>query len=82
MPGVGRSLTGRAELREAQAIDAGVAAVAALAGELEIPPLGQFGLTEAGVAELVGLAKKASSMRFNPVVLTDDALAGVLRAAM
>jgi alcohol dehydrogenase class IV len=79
---VGRALTSRAEAGEAEAIDAGVAAVAALAGELEIPPLGQFGLTEAGVDELVGLARKSSSMRYNPVVLSDAALAGVLRAAM
>jgi hypothetical protein len=30
----------------------------------------------------VGLARKASSMKFNPVVLSDEALAGVLRAAI
>jgi hypothetical protein len=31
---------------------------------------------------MVALAKKASSMRYNPVMLSDDALAGVLRAAL
>jgi hypothetical protein len=31
---------------------------------------------------MVGLARKASSMRFNPVVLSDEALAGVLVAGI
>jgi hypothetical protein len=31
---------------------------------------------------MVGLAKKASSMRFNTVTLSDEVLAGVLRAAI
>ena len=31
---------------------------------------------------MVGLARNASSMRFNPVVLSDEALAGALNSAV
>jgi alcohol dehydrogenase class IV len=57
-------------------------AIARLVKDLRIPRLGQYGLTEQHVPEMVALARKASSMRYNPVVLSDDALAGILRAAI
>ena len=53
-----------------------------LASRLRIPRLGQLGLTESHIAPLVTLAKNASSMRYNPVNLTDEALASALRSAM
>jgi alcohol dehydrogenase class IV len=62
-------------------IDA-VAAFAKLVEVLRIPRLRQFGVTGQHVPEMVALARKASSMRYNPVVLSDEALAGVLRAAI
>jgi alcohol dehydrogenase class IV len=58
------------------------AAAALLVESLHIPRLGQFGITEQHVPEMVALARKASSMRYNPVELSDEALAGVLRAAL
>ena len=67
---------------DAAAADAGVVAVASLVGSLSIPPLSRFGLTGSHVPEMVALAHKASSMRFNPVALSDDALAHVLRQAL
>lgn len=79
---VGRALTGAEQLSEAEAIDACIAYVADLARELKIPALAQFGLAETDVAEMVGLARRASSMRFNPVALSDEALAAALRAAI
>jgi alcohol dehydrogenase class IV len=48
---------------------------------LAIPGLRTYGLDEAGIPAIVGDAR-GSSMRTNPVVLTDDELAGVLRAAL
>jgi alcohol dehydrogenase class IV len=78
---VGRKLTGE-DLVESEAIEACVRVTAELARVLRIPPLGQFGLAEKDIAEMVALARKASSMRFNPVVLSDEALAGVLSAAI
>jgi alcohol dehydrogenase class IV len=55
---------------------------ARLVRELAIPPLSAFGLREHDVPEMVALARKASSMRFNPVALSDDALARILIAGI
>jgi alcohol dehydrogenase class IV len=56
--------------------------VSVLVEKLKIPPLSTFGVSEADVLEMVQLAKKSSSMRYNPVVLSDDVLADVLRKAL
>ncbi|HUS91711.1 MAG TPA: iron-containing alcohol dehydrogenase [Phycisphaerae bacterium] len=79
---IGRALTGRAELADEQAVDAGVAAAAQLAKDLKVPPLSEYGLAGGRIDEMVSLARRSSSMRYNPVVLTDEALAGVLRKAL
>jgi alcohol dehydrogenase class IV len=79
---VGRLLRGDERLAEVEAIETCVRITADLAKTLDIPRLGQFGLKEADVPEMVALAGKASSMRFNPVALSNEALADVLRAAI
>jgi len=79
---VGRLLADDDRLPEAEAQSAGVAVVAELRRHLKIPRLSQYGLDEAAVAPMVALAKKASSMKFNPVTLSDDTLAEVLRKAL
>ena len=48
---------------------------------LAIPGLGSYGLDATGIPAIVADAR-GSSMRTNPVVLTDDELAAVLRAAL
>ena len=48
---------------------------------LAIPGLAHYGLDEAGIPAIVADAR-GSSMRTNPVVLADDELARVLRAAL
>jgi alcohol dehydrogenase class IV len=53
-----------------------------LARDLAIPSLHEFGLTSAHVPEMVRLARKASSMRYNPLVLSDEALATALQKAI
>lgn len=63
-------------------IDAGIAWVAALVRSLRIPRLGAYGVTPAAVPDLVARARQSSSMRGNPVVLGDDALAAALIAAL
>ena len=72
---VGRALTG------ADGSDPGAAAAftSDLVRELNIPPLREFGISEAAIPAMVALARKASSMRYNPVVLSDEELAAVLR---
>ncbi len=62
--------------------DAGVEWVQKLVADLPVPKLGVFGLREEHVAELVGKAKSASSMKANPVQLTDNELAQTLRLAL
>jgi alcohol dehydrogenase class IV len=74
---VGRILTGRPGLA-----DAGCAAVEELTQTLSISPLSAYGLSERDVPTMVSLARKASSMRFNPVLLPDDVLEDVLRRAL
>jgi alcohol dehydrogenase class IV len=75
---IARRLTGNAV---ATAVD-GVEWVADLARELEIPRLAHYGLTEQHVPELITRARNASSMRANPMPLTERELAEILRAAM
>jgi len=78
---IGRILTGGAALPDDEAIDAGVAWLAETAKELGIPPLGQFGLTDADIPRMVALAGKSSSMRYNPVGLSEGALIDALTRA-
>jgi alcohol dehydrogenase class IV len=53
-----------------------------LCQDLEIPSLSQLGLTEAHIPEAVSKAQNTSSMKGNPVMLSDDELSGVLRRAL
>jgi alcohol dehydrogenase class IV len=79
---VGRLLTGRTRLGDRAAIDAGVRFVADLASAIGIPPLSKFGVTADRAGEMVALAKKASSMRYNPIELSDEALTALLTEAI
>jgi alcohol dehydrogenase class IV len=67
---------------DAAAIEHLVAETAALARDLHIPRLGQFGVERKDVPGMVQLARKASSMRYNPVVLSDAALGEFLERAL
>jgi len=74
---VARLLTG-----QDASIVAGIAWVRAVCSDLGVPPLGRYGLTEADLPGLVAEAKRASSMRGNPIVLTDEELIMALREAL
>ena len=63
---------------DATAIEAGIGRVTQMAVDLRIPRLGTLGLTPQNIPELAALARRASSMRYNPVVLSDDALVKIL----
>jgi len=75
---VARLVTGRAS---AQADD-GVEWVARLVTDLRIPKLGAYGLTPQHTAALVEKSRNASSMKANPVVLTNEELAAVVESAL
>jgi alcohol dehydrogenase class IV len=75
---IGRLLTGKAQATA----DDGVQWVAQLVKDLRVPKLSQYGCTEKDVMEVVEKAAKASSMKANPVELSNTTLTDVLRAAM
>jgi alcohol dehydrogenase class IV len=79
---VGRRLPDLGEADDRAAIDGLVRFLFNLVQDLKIPPLKDFGMSQGSVKEMVGLARKASSMKFNPVVLTDEELSTALLAAI
>ena len=50
--------------------------------ELAIPALGTYGVAERAIGRISAHARDASSMKGNPIVLTDDELHAVMRAAL
>ncbi len=56
--------------------------VRSLVADLAIPSLASYGVTTANIREVVAKSNAASSMRGNPVSLSDDTLAAILAAAM
>jgi alcohol dehydrogenase class IV len=79
---VGRALKQNPALEQAAALQACVDVTKALAAELQIPRLGQFGIAESDIPAVVALAQKSSSMRYNPVTLPAEVLAEILRKAL
>jgi alcohol dehydrogenase class IV len=75
---IARALTGDPEA------DAwgGVAWVRGLCAEMKIPPLRVAGLASADCDRLIPLAQRASSMKGNPVKLSDTELRGILEASL
>jgi|SRR5580658_386358 alcohol dehydrogenase class IV len=71
-------LTGRADASP----EDGAACVARLCRDLEIRPLGAYGVRPADVPALVDKAARASSMKANPIVLTRDQLEELLTRAL
>jgi alcohol dehydrogenase class IV len=62
--------------------DAGMEWVQKLVADLPVPKLGAYGIREEHVADIVAKAANASSMRANPVELTNGELAETLRRAL
>lgn len=75
---IARTLTGdpSADARD------GASWVHELCAELEVPPLREAGLSVADGGRLISLARRASSMRGNPVELSDEELRGIFEAAI
>jgi alcohol dehydrogenase class IV len=60
----------------------GVAFVAALTRDLQVPGLGSHGMQRADIPGLVDKARQASSMKGNPLPLTDDELTEIAERAL
>jgi alcohol dehydrogenase class IV len=75
---VGQILTGQATANAAD----GVAWVQELCTALAVPPLSQFGITPQQFPAIVEKSQKASSMKGNPIPLSDQELTGILQQAV
>jgi len=73
-----RLLTGRADAT----CDDGVQWLEVLCTDLGLPPLGAYGMSSKDLPEVISRAAHSSSMRGNPVVLTEAEMAGALQAAL
>jgi alcohol dehydrogenase class IV len=75
---VARLLTGKPDAGATHGIDW----IHDLCNALDVAPLFEFGITEAHFPEMIAGAKRASSMKGNPVELTDEELMEILRKAV
>ena len=74
-------LTGRAGADDAETRAALVPALEQLTARLGVPRLSAFGITESSIAALVA-DSRGSSMKTNPVALTDDEIGSILRESL
>lgn len=77
----GGMLSGRAGRDDREARAALVPALEQLTARLGVPRLSAFGLTESSIPALVA-DSRGSSMKTNPVLLSDDEIASILRASL
>jgi alcohol dehydrogenase class IV len=73
-----RLLTGRVDATP----DDGVDAVRRLCARLRVRGLGHFGVSRAAVPTVVAAARRASSMKANPIELTEDELVELLESSL
>lgn len=78
---VGRMLTGTAHTDDRAACDALIDLLCSWCERLKLPLLSKFGMGEQHVGKVVANSR-GGSMRTNPLVLTDDELAQLLRARL
>ncbi len=75
---VAQVLTGKSNAKAEEGIDW----IHDLCDALDIPGLSDFGITEDHFPDLIASSKKASSMKGNPVNLTDEELTEILQKAV
>lgn len=75
---VGRLLSDNATLDDAAAANVLVTRLAEWSDRLELPRLGHFGISQTDVPAIVA-ASRNNSMKSNPVVLTDEEIAAIVR---
>ena len=75
---VARLITG---IPDARAAD-GICWVRDLCGRMQIKPLAAYGIEKKDFNDIVAKARRASSMKGNPVALTEDELLAILQKAL
>jgi alcohol dehydrogenase class IV len=78
---VGRTLAAQPALDDPAAIQACIEQTRSLCRQMRIPPLSDYGLKREEFPTLIAMARKASSMKFNPADLSDRAMNQILTAA-
>ncbi len=68
--------------KPAATIEEGLEWIAALCRALDVPGLARYGMRESDVGALVGKARVASSMKGNPIALTDAELSEIATRAL
>ncbi len=74
---VGRLLTGQNDLNDQAALTALVELLTEWSDLLQLPHLGQYGITSADLPLIIANSR-GSSMQTNPIVLTDDEICSIL----
>src|SRR5664279_2337933 len=77
----GRLFTSRADIDDREARSFLVSALGSLTARLGVPRLSAFGITESSIPALVA-DSRGSSMKTNPIVLTDEEIGAILRASL
>jgi alcohol dehydrogenase class IV len=62
--------------------EAGIEWIRQLVGDFKIPRLGSHGIKPAHIGDIVKNAMNASSMKANPIALTETELAEILQRAL
>lgn len=78
---LGALLSGQDEVRGSTAADTLIRLLEDWTGRLRLPTLGHYGITETDLDSIVAHSR-SSSMKTNPVVLTDDELRAILRRCL
>ncbi|HEV8292241.1 MAG TPA: iron-containing alcohol dehydrogenase [Tepidisphaeraceae bacterium] len=79
---IGRLAAGQSDLSRDEAIAHLERFCLDLLCQLSIPNFAEFMLNESHIEKMIPLARQSSSMKYNPVKLSDEALAGILRAGI
>jgi len=77
-----RRLLGTTHGTAEETVNAAAQWVRRICREMELPGLGTYGLQEDDLVPLAVAAKRASSMKANPVTLTEAELIGIIRSAV
>jgi alcohol dehydrogenase class IV len=68
--------------KETAKIEDGIEKMYNLRAELQIPPLANYGITRSDIPQIVEKSKNSSSMKGNPILLTEDEMSEILMQAI
>ncbi|MFX0087169.1 MAG: iron-containing alcohol dehydrogenase [Candidatus Hodarchaeota archaeon] len=75
---IGRLISGKSSSTQVEDHEVLIEYLRKLTQDLKIPSLSKYGMIESDIPLIVEKAKQASSMRYNPITLSDSALTSIL----